>query len=391
MNSRQKNGPQSVGTRWRTLGDAAVAALFVLLLWAPGLVTAQGATLWVGVATAAVVLVFVPLRWRHPLLAPVAIATANVVAIFFGATVDVGIAAAWALFPLALRRGTWHRWMIWFLFATILATVLGAVPLGGTTGLVAHRLVVGATILAGSWMLGSMVKAHSDAVAAEAVAEAQRASAEEQLQIARDVHDVVGHTLGVIGMEAGVARMNPDASAEQLRETLADVENSARESLQQVQALLRTVRGRATTADSAGAPPPGLDELPALVERTRAAGVPVDLDLDPGLHPDEATQLAIYRIVQEGLANVVKHAPGASVRVSVRRDGDEIRVRVHNDGDTGTERPTTANAGAGNGLIGIRERARLLGGRADAGQTPDGGFEVNAWLPPAPVETTVRP
>lgn len=403
MTARNQTQPPFVGpraNRRRTISDVAVALLLVLLLWMPGVVMASGVGLWVCVVSAVAIVVFLPLRWRFPRLAPVVVVAATVAAVVFEVTIDMGIAAAWTLFPLALKRGAWRSWTLWFLFGLISTAALGAASEGNTVWLVTQHLAICAIVVAGSWLLGSMVRAHSDAVAAEAVAEAERASAEDQLEIAREVHDVVGHTLGVIGMEAGVARMNPDASPEQLRETLESVEASARESLEQVQGLLRTLRGGTTTPESSQTQALGISDLPTLVERTRAAGIPVVLEVDADLGsgqdaPNAATQLAIYRIVQEGLANVVRHAPGASAQVSIRSESDQIYVRVHNDRPGDPSRFTEpAVVGTGHGLVGIRERARLLGGRSEIASTPDGGFEVNAWLPLASQrlpETLVKP
>lgn len=377
----------SVGTRrqlWRAVGDAALAALLVFLLWIPAMLHAHGLGLWLCILSAALVLVFLPLRWRHPVLAPAVIVAATVAAVLLDGTQDMGFAGAWALYPLALRHGRWRYRTLWFLLALLFITALGSAPEESTAWLKIQQLAICLIFLAGSWLLGSLVRAHSAAVAAEAVAEAQRASAEDQLALAREVHDVVGHALGVIGMEAGVARLDPTASREQLRETLENVEQSARESLEQVQTLLRSLRG-ASGAAAYGGSTPGLAELPALVERTRAAGVPVELVLDVdsvfGPHPDAGTGLATYRIVQECLANVVKHSPGASAVVRVERQGDEIAIRVRDDGPGLPVRP---GATKGHGLVGIGERARLLGGSADAGNLPDGGFEVRVRLPLSP-------
>jgi signal transduction histidine kinase len=233
-----------------------------------------------------------------------------------------------------------------------------------------RHLIIATGALGVAWMLGV---ATGRQIAAAREAERMRV----QLEVARDVHDVVGHGLGVIIAQSGVVLSLPDADGAELRETLADVADHARTALEEVQTMVRTLRAMD------GGAAPGLDRLPAVVAATRAAGIDVDVRVDVREEAGEAAVLA-YRIVQEALSNVVRHAPGASCAVDVYEDGGDVVVRVRDDGPRarpgGTASASTP-AGSGVGLRGMRERARLIGGTVTWGARSAGGFEVEARLP----------
>ncbi len=147
--------------------------------------------------------------------------------------------------------------------------------------------------------------------------------------------------------------------------------------------LLSVLRSEDTTGERG--PQPGLDRLQQLVEATVRAGVPAELSLTAGLagtrRLPQSIDLSAYRIVQEALANVVRHAPGATTRVSVSSDGTDLTVLVVNGPPTGPTSPVEAGGAGGHGLVGMRERVRLTGGTLDTGPLPDGGFRVAARLP----------
>jgi signal transduction histidine kinase len=192
------------------------------------------------------------------------------------------------------------------------------------------------------------------------------------------VHDVVGHALGVISAEAGVTRGLADASEQELRDTLADIENHARSALEDIQSLVRSLRtapgvepGRADMA----APVPGISQLPSLVAAARAAGVRVEARVAAPEQVDEVVAAVAFRSVQEALSNVVRHAPGTSCTVEVHVDDDVLVVRVRDDG------PGKEDGVSGFGLRGMRERAHLAGGTVTWRNLPDRGFEVEARLP----------
>jgi signal transduction histidine kinase len=210
---------------------------------------------------------------------------------------------------------------------------------------------------------------------------ARAAVAEERLRIARELHDVVGHSLGVIVVQAGAERATLAGAQESTRETLVTIERAGREALGEMRRLLEMMRR--DDEEVALAPQPSLAHIETLVEKVRAAGLPVDLHvegrpvaLSPGI------DLSAYRIVQEALTNALKHAGPARVRVTVRYTEDGLELEVVDDGagdPGGTE--------SGHGLIGMRERVALYGGSLRAGARPGGGYAVGVRLPfqlPAP-------
>jgi signal transduction histidine kinase len=206
---------------------------------------------------------------------------------------------------------------------------------------------------------------------------AERAAvAEERGRIARELHDVVAHGVSVIAIQADAAEAALDRDPELARAPLRTIRGSAKEALEEMRHLLGMLR----EDDDGGelAPQPGLEQLPDLVARARAGGVPVDLDvsgtprtLPPGL------DLSAYRIVQEALTNVRKHAQGAptTVRIDWEPRALALEVRDHGPG------PAANANGGGHGLVGMRERVRLHGGQLTTGEAAGGGFAVFARLP----------
>ncbi|TNH21977.1 two-component sensor histidine kinase [Micromonospora orduensis] len=208
----------------------------------------------------------------------------------------------------------------------------------------------------------------------------RRAVLEERTRIARELHDVVAHHMSLIAVQAETAPYRlTDVPAPAAAEFVA-IAASARDALTDMRRLLGVLRSE--TAGPQTAPQPDLTDLGTMVDAARRAGLPVTLDAE--LVDDDRVPapvgLAAYRIVQEGLANAARHAPGAAVRVTVRVGPSRLGVRVQN------ARPAEAGsrpgeAGAGHGLTGMRERAASLGGTFTAGPLPDGGYAVTAELP----------
>jgi signal transduction histidine kinase len=203
----------------------------------------------------------------------------------------------------------------------------------------------------------------------------------ERARLARELHDIVGHNVSVMVVQAGAARKILDRAPEEAREALLAVEAGGRAAM----AELRHVIGL-LTIDSDGddpaatadlTPAPGLGQLPALTARVREAGVPVELTMTgPAAQLPVGVDLAAYRVVQEALTNAMKHAAGARVAVTIERGPDQVRVEVT---DTGGAR--TAAPGGGRGLIGLRERLTVYGGTLTAGPRPTGGYRLTAVLP----------
>jgi signal transduction histidine kinase len=207
---------------------------------------------------------------------------------------------------------------------------------------------------------------------------AQLAVAEERARIARELHDVVAHGLSVIAIQADGAEAALDRDPELARRPLGAIRHSAEESLAEMRRLLGVLREDGAGAELA--PQPGLAQLPALVERVRATGLPVTLQVEgtPRALP-ASVDLSAFRIVQEALTNVHKHATGAPATVRVSWGPDALALRVV---DSGTGTGARVN-GAGHGLVGMRERVKLHGGHLRAGVRPEGGFEVSVELPTA--------
>ncbi len=222
----------------------------------------------------------------------------------------------------------------------------------------------------------------------EAVERAQRSVAEERLQIARELHDVVAHSLSVIAIQSGVGRHVIDANPAEAKRALVAVEQTSRGALDELRRMLGVLRG-AEHGPADRAPAPGVETLPLLVEQVRAAGIPVELDLvsdlarSHSLSPGAA--LSVYRIVQEALTNVVKHAGPASAHVELRDEGGDLVIEVLDDGrGAGVAAPYPGSApdpAPHHGLVGMRERVALFGGSFTAGPRSEGGFGVLARFP----------
>ena len=235
-----------------------------------------------------------------------------------------------------------------------------------------------------AWVTGPLAIGVTVRVGREQVLQARRDEARrqadaERLRVAQEVHDVVGHGLAAITMQAEIALHlleKQPAPASPAREALVAISRTSRESLDELRATLGAVR-RGDDADDRS-PAPGLARLDDLVARTRAVGVPVTVEVDgPATALPAAVDLAAYRIVQEALTNVLRHAGAATAEVRLHRDDDHLTVSVT---DTGRG-SAPASATAGHGLAGMKERVCALGGSLLAGPHPDGGFRVTATIP----------
>jgi signal transduction histidine kinase len=211
----------------------------------------------------------------------------------------------------------------------------------------------------------------------ERQAEAARAVAEERRRIAREMHDVVAHSVSMMVIQAGGARRILDREPARAIEAAALIERAGREALVEMRHLLGLLHADDGPADYA--PQPTLDKLDALVERARAAGVPVTLEIR-GSRPElpAGLDLAAYRVLQEALTNVIKHGGCAATEVRVQYRADAVEVLVSDRGRGGVD---ARLAGSGHGLVGMRERVRMYGGELHAGRRRGGGFEVSARLP----------
>jgi signal transduction histidine kinase len=227
-------------------------------------------------------------------------------------------------------------------------------------------------------LAGVLVRARRQtaSLAARSVAlqrQAEQATAAERARIARELHDIVAHHLSVIVLQAAGAR----ASGKPAEATLEKIENSARQALGETRRLLGVVRDPAGEAGLA--PQPGIGELDALAASVRAAGLPVTLVISGDLAPLPTTvEVSVYRIVQEALTNVLKHAGPARADVQIGCSRETVTIEVTDDG---TGEPGRQAPRGGRGLAGMRERAAVFGGERAAGPRPGGGFAVRARLP----------
>ena len=278
-----------------------------------------------------------------------------------------------ALLTLVADRGP----RTWATAATAGAALLAVAHLG-TSGSPLSTAIWAAvwlslTALFAGWLqLRRRYLAESSARSAE---ESRRRAAEERLGIAREMHDVVGHSLAVISLQAGVADHLLETRPEEARKAVAAIRQVSHEALNELRAELALLRGEGSAGERR--PAPDLRALPGLVASMRGAGLPVELELDvDGRRISDLTAAAAYRIAQESLTNVVRHAgSGSRARVRIQLAGEELEVEVVDNGRG------SAAAPAGSGIDGMRERVAALGGRFAAGNRPGGGFRVWASMP----------
>jgi signal transduction histidine kinase len=248
----------------------------------------------------------------------------------------------------------------------------------------------------GAWLitliaLSEMVRYRRDRAEAAARShdeELRRRATEERLHIARELHDVVAHNMSLISIQAGVALHLLDKQPDQARESLSTIKDASKEALVELRSILGVLRQVDEPAEGAPRQPvPGLRRLEDLVERSRAAGVDVRLEVDDQLGTlPRQVDLAAFRIVQESLTNVAKHADDRAALVRLRVEGAGVAVDVLDEG-SGVA-PAGNDPGGGNGIVGMRERAAAVGGTLEAGPRPGRGFAVRAWLPMANGDVT---
>jgi signal transduction histidine kinase len=333
-------------------------------------------------------------RWPLPVLAVAAAATA-LIATSGQVPLPIGLVLGLAMYFVASRVP--RRASIWAALAV--ATVLGVAFVNAAftargdspAGEVVQCL---APLVAG-WFVGDAVAARRRFLAGlaeqeerERAAEAERARQEvreERVRIARELHDVVAHTLTVITVQAGVGRRLMAKRPEQAGAALESIEMIGRTAQDELRVVLGLLRDEEVGA-AALAPAPRLVDLKELAENVQASGTPVRLRMagtDRQLSP--ALELSVYRVVQEALTNVVKHAPGGRATVDLAVSDSQIRIEVADDGGIAARAPAgdtwPASPGTGHGIVGMRERIGAFGGWLVAEPLPDRGFHVLAEVP----------
>jgi signal transduction histidine kinase len=374
----------------RVFAIRAADAVVVTVLAVSALVQvwSTSAAGWVGgraVHTVLVVLITVPLlvRQRHAVLVLVTVVAASWLQYELGA----GLGQPFFALLLALYAAGAHTDYPRTLAGPIFIAVV-------IVGLDVPRLAAGEPVdevlpvwfvLAGVWGFGRWMRRRRAETAAltdraetaeqERELQAARAVAEERARIARELHDLVAHSMGVIVIQSQGAQRMLDSDRARVRDALEAIETTSRDGL----AELRRLLGLLTDPDTQGAagPQPSLERLEDLVEQVRGTGLPVELTIEgepQTLAP--GAQLAAYRIVQEALTNTLKHAGPARACVTVQLRNNHLEVEVTDDG-AGPHATTSP----GHGLVGMRERVALYGGALEAGGHPDGGYRVHARLP----------
>jgi len=291
--------------------------------------------------------------------------------------------AMYVTFAVAVRLELHLLVGVWLV--TDAAIVFGYVGTGATRDTLnqAYVAILFATVLiAYGYLFGTRRRLQGELVQGRAREQRQQARSallEERARIARELHDVVAHHMSVIAVRAETAPFRIPGLPEAVKDDMAETGAIAREALTEMRRLLGVLRGADAGAELA--PQPGMDGLEGLVAAVRGAGLAVDLRVDGGPRPLPAgVGLSAYRILQEALSNTLRHAPGVQVTVEVSYEPDRLRLRVQNDAaPLGAERPPPAPPG--HGIVGMRERAAMLGGTLAAGPTSDGGFLVEAVLP----------
>ena len=319
---------------------------------------------------------------------------APVVAVFGGLV--AGAAYAAAQYPVALTP------VVLLSIYTAAATLpsrqarlllAGAVVLGiiGTSASPGPTDAGVPALIVSAWLLGNYVGSRR-AYAAELEDKnrqlerarlelADRAVAEERLRIARELHDVVSHTMSVVAVHAGTGRMVAEDDPAAARAALATIETTTRSALLEMRRMLGVLRGSAGDEPGVLTPAPGLGDLDALVADVVRSGVTVEVRVE-GQRRDVpvGVDLAAYRIVQEALTNVIRHAGRARATVAVRYTDDAVTVEIDDEGSAGLG-PAPVPSSTGQGLVGMRERVAMYHGDFDAGPRPGGGFHVAARLP----------
>ncbi|MDT0447218.1 sensor histidine kinase [Streptomyces johnsoniae] len=410
MTNTGGRGPRSRRTWWRE--GAITATAFVLCLLG-GVVKDDGSTLsppsaaayFIAVVSCAVL----PVRHRAPLAAMAATTASGMLVPLLGLLLSPLIVAPAVITAYSLTVRT-ERHAVSAVALTSAALLVAFTPLfGALSWKDASRMGAVAAFPLVAGVLGHSVqnrRAYLAAVEERArraeksrESEARRRVAEERVRIARELHDLVAHQITLANAQATVAAHLFDARPEQTRKSLKQLVETTGDALDDLRAtvgLLRQSGDAATPAE----PAPGLSQLPTLLASFRRAGLEVSVHQEGTARPlPPGVDLTAYRIVQEALTNVTKHAGTGSARVGLAWHRDRVTITVADDGGgartaptagTGPSASTVQDRPPGYGLIGMRERATAVGGHLSAGRRPEGGFLVSTELPLPPAKDTAR-
>lgn len=328
-----------------------------------------------------------PLRRRNPMHAVCLITPAVVVLVALGTRGPTLISATAIVYSVAAttRRQSSLKAALGVVGGVVVGALLAA---GGPAW--ASILSLPPVVVVG-WLAGENTRtrrAYAQELVERAVERereraerALRAVADERLRIARDLHDIVAHAMSVIAIRSGVARVVLDSRPDEVSEALGIIEKTSRRALAEMRLLVGVLRESEDGPELT--PAPGLADLPDLIDQIGQAGVNVDLDIDSegeGPALPAGVDLSAYRIIQEALTNVVRHAGPTTAHVTVRHRPDQLEIQVVDDGAPAERPPSLTPEGQGHGLVGMRERVNLFGGNLSAAPTGS-GFRVFASLP----------
>ncbi|HEX5335781.1 MAG TPA: histidine kinase [Propionicimonas sp.] len=358
----------------------AVALLSVATTPAASGGVALAAPIWVLLIAGIVPLAF---RQRAPLLVLLLTSVPIVMLVWLGFT--PGVLGA-GLFIACYTVGAWSPTRQLVVAVIVTSGMLAVVGLLWPQDLNPMQVVQNLVLFTTSFAIGRSARARRAAIelateqaALLAVQQAELARqqvTEERLTIARELHDVVAHSLGVIAVQAGVGSHVSGTDPEEARRALDAIATTSREALQEVRSMLGVLRSDSDSVDYE--PRTSLADLPRLLDRTRMSGVPVEIDETGQAEPLAAgVELAACAVIREGLANAVRHAHGAPARVLLEHGPGRLGIEVRN----GPGRRLAGTGGTGHGLQGMRERVQLWGGSMEASPSEDGGFRLRVDLP----------
>ncbi|MFC0108775.1 sensor histidine kinase [Kibdelosporangium aridum] len=355
--------------------DSAATSAYAVLAVLPGLVRGFQAAVpdWLAFVIVLGGILPVAARRRWPRLVFGVVLVLSTLSNLLGLLDTPFIAPAMAVYMVALteRRPRWEPTLVVGLLSSLgLLAVLAVSPVQAQSS-ATGQLLLTIAVMGVTWTVGRAIRDRRAYLARST----DRAVTEERLRIARELHDVVAHSMGLIVVKAGVTNHLVDVRPAQARDALQVIENTGRDALTEMRHMLGVLRTGGSPIELAPAPQP--DTLSELADRAAMAGVQVSMETRGLDRLPEGVGLSVYRIVQEALTNVVKHAAPATCHVVVDDNGKEVKIEVTDDGPGGSVLPRQA----GHGLIGIRERVTMYHGTCEAGPRPGGGFRVYVTLP----------
>jgi signal transduction histidine kinase len=321
-------------------------------------------------------------RWPLPVLGLLT-AAAGVVTAGGGASFPLGILLGLALYFSVLALPRQRSIALALAVCAVLGATVAYSAIAVLHPALASEAVENFVPLAGAWFIADSVAArrrYQAGLAAQAERERAAEVREERLRIAREMHDVVAHALAVITVQAGVGRCLADKRPEEASSALQSIETIGRTAQDELRVVLGLLRDGEDAAPLT--PAPRLADVKELADTVRASGIAVELRMEgTDRHLSPALELSIYRVMQEALTNIVKHAPGARAVAELTVSAGKVRLDVRDDGGPGAVKASRTAPAAGHGIVGMRERIGVFGGWLAAGPAGGGGFRVTAEIP----------